>query len=299
MHKHKENGYSPNIIILQWTQVVLLIDQISMIFPDAKIVSIEEDVSFLLYWRKYLNEVRILKKLLRKALFMRLKKEELKALEMSDLVVVNNTKDEQLLRKENVNSYIFRMIPFYQSFIDDDYVGDEKNIIMYGAMDRVENYSSVIWFIENVFNRITKERLRLIVIGSRPDARLLKYKSDKIIITGFVEDVAKYFKHAMCMVAPLLIGAGIKIKILEALSAGVPVLTNAIGAEGIGMINEIHYFHCEQAEDYINTIDDIYESRKNIDVISENAKEFMRKNYNISSTISQLNEKLLSLEQGS
>lgn len=299
LHKHKENGYSPNIIILQWTQVVLLIDQISMIFPDAKIVSIEEDVSFLLYWRKYLNEVRILKKLLRKALFMRLKKEELKALEMSDLVVVNNTKDEQLLRKENVNSYIFRMIPFYQSFIDDDYVGDEKNIIMYGAMDRVENYSSVIWFIENVFNRITKERLRLIVIGSRPDARLLKYKSDKIIITGFVEDVAMYFKHAMCMVAPLLIGAGIKIKILEALSAGVPVLTNAIGAEGIGMINEIHYFHCEQAEDYINTIDDIYESRKNIDVISENAKEFMRENYNISSTISQLNEKLLSLEQGS
>jgi glycosyltransferase involved in cell wall biosynthesis len=297
LRKYKKNGYIPDIIILQWTQVVLLFDQISCLFPNSKIVAIEEDVSFLLYWRKYLNEKCIHKKMMRKILFYRLKKKELEVLSKVDLVVVNNAKDEQLLVDENISSEIFRIIPYYQSFIEHDYVGDEKYIVMYGAMDRVENYSSVIWFIENVYGKIDKKNnLKLVVIGARPDARLLKYNSEMINITGFVDDVSNYLEHSMCMVAPLLLGAGIKIKILEALSAGVPVLTNAIGAEGIGIKDKIHYFHCEQADEYLETIKEICNGDRNISVISKNAKDFMRRNFDLSSTITQLNEKLLSLE---
>ncbi|MDE6847680.1 MAG: glycosyltransferase, partial [Lachnospiraceae bacterium] len=53
-----------------------------------------------------------------------------------------------------------------------------------------------------------------------------------------------------CMAAPLLLGAGIKVKVLEAMSAGVPVLTNDIGIEGIGCRPGQEYLHCETPQDY-------------------------------------------------
>ena len=96
--------------------------------------------------------------------------------------------------------------------------------------------------------------LRLIIIGNKPPQQLLAYSSNRIIITGFVEDISPYFKHSLCLVAPLILGAGIKIKIIEAMSAGIPVLTNAIGIEGIDAVDKRHFFYCDSKKDYIENI---------------------------------------------
>lgn len=75
---------------------------------------------------------------------------------------------------------------------------------------------------------------RLLVIGNTPCDFLKKYESRReITFFGFVEDVGQYMVPGRIMVAPFLFGSGIKIKILEAMAAGVAVVTNEIGFQGI------------------------------------------------------------------
>lgn len=63
LKKLKTSGYEPDIIILQWTQIVILEKKIKKFYPNAKYISIEEDVSFQGFYRRYLSEKRVLMQL--------------------------------------------------------------------------------------------------------------------------------------------------------------------------------------------------------------------------------------------
>ena len=127
-------------------------------------------------------------------------------------------------------------------------------MLFYGAMARPENYKSAIWFIENVMPLLSDLDVRFVIVGARPDKSLLTYASDKVEITGFMDKVDPYFERCLCLVAPLVLGAGVKVKILEAMSSGIPVVTNHIGIEGIYAENGKHYIHCEAPEEYAECI---------------------------------------------
>lgn len=74
-------------------------------------------------------------------------------------------------------------------------------------MSRPENYLSALWFINNVMPLLNDLNIRFIVLGSKPSDELKNIKSDKVIITGFVDNIEPYFESAMCLVAPLVLGS--------------------------------------------------------------------------------------------
>lgn len=281
LQQYKEEGYCPDIIILQWTQIVVFIKEIKEIFPDAKCVSIEEDVALLSYKRMRDSEKNRFKKYLYKLRYKKLEKSEIEALSNSDLVILNNDKDRKLLKNYSVldNKTIKVWAPYYDSYLEIERIQNAENSIMfYGAMNRPENYLSVIWFIEKVLP-IIKDDYVFYVVGGKPNERLLAYQSEKIIITGFVENVAQYLQKCKCLVAPLVLGAGIKIKILEALSAGIPVLTNSIGIEGIPAKTMQEYYHCEAPEEYATIIHKIFGDKYDSVIINHNAKKFVSEHF--------------------
>lgn len=293
LRKFKREGYKPDIIILQWTQVVLLIAKVKKMYPDAKIVAIEEDVSFLSYERKMKAATGFVNRLLWKRKYKKLKKIEIESLKLADLVINNNYKDQRLLESTaaGVNTWVW--CPYFQSMLDVQYQRENYDILFYGAMEREENWKSAIWFIENVFNKLD-EKYSFVVIGNRPNPILKKYESERIHILGFVEDIKPYFEKSLCLVAPLVLGAGVKIKILEGLSSGIPVLTNKIGIEGIPANDQREYYFCETAEDYINAIKRL-ENKDTSIAMSESAKKFIAENYNYDRDALELGKKLSAL----
>ena len=74
--------------------------------------------------------------------------------------------------------------------------------------------------------------------GSRKHLEQFAGPNDGVTATGFVEDLTPLFRTSTLFVAPLPEGGGIKIKILEAMARGIPVVTTAVGAEGITTIND-------------------------------------------------------------
>lgn len=289
MKRCKKSGQQPDIIILQWTFSLMLLEQVKQWFPESYIVAIEEDVTFLNYMRKAGDDpqARFWKK---RARIM--KQRELSLLSLSDLIVTNNPKDTALLIKNGIaREKIFTSAPYF-----DDYASlvrklQGNDVIFYGAMSRPENYQSVKWFVEKVLPDLDRS-VRFVVIGNSPDPSLKKYESDRVILTGYVEDVSEWFAGCLCMAAPLVGGAGIKIKILEAMSAGIPVLTNDIGIEGIGAVDGRDYLHCGRPEDYIFYINRMAAGTYCTESISENARRFIRENYNLPRLLDRLIDKL-------
>ena len=281
LRRYKKEQFIPEYIILQWTQVILFSKDIKKIFPDAKIIAIEEDVTFLSFERRIgLTKLKI-SKWLAKIKSKNITKYEISAINVSDLVIVNNNKDKELLISHNINS---RKIKVWTTFFDDytnvNYNAKSKNILFYGAMNRKENDLSAKWLLDNVKPLLKNDEIKFLIIGGAPSESLKRYASENVIITGYVNDVSAYLNDVLCLAAPLVLGAGIKVKVLEAFCAGIPVLTNDIGIEGIPALDGKEYFHCSCALEYADKINFLLDNEKFAENMSANAKNFILNNFN-------------------
>lgn len=295
LKKLKNKGRQFELIILEWTAMVFLASKIKKIFPQAKLVASEHDVTFIGYDRKR-NYYSGIQKLIWEIKYKREKRLELMALKNCDLILPHNPDNISVLREEGLSTIKMQwLVPYFNNMSQKIQRHPQKSILFFGAMSRPENYLSAIWFIENVFNRLDNVDAEFVILGSNPNEQIMKYRSERIKVTGYVDSIIPYFEDAICFVAPLVLGAGIKVKVLEAFSTGVPVLTNQIGIEGIPAKNGTEYIHCETAEEYIQVIRDIFSKKKDVNIIGENAKAFVEKSISLENSIWQYKQALIKL----
>jgi sugar transferase (PEP-CTERM/EpsH1 system associated) len=105
-----------------------------------------------------------------------------------------------------------------------------------GVMDYGPNIEAVIFFVEKIWPQVRRRypEAGFNIVGARP-TREVKALSQTagVTVTGFVPDVRDYLASATLVVVPLEIARGIQNKILEAMAAGVPVLTTPVAAKGL------------------------------------------------------------------
>ena len=133
-------------------------------------------------------------------------------------------------------------IPVGINAINEDVISTfnyEENMLTFvGNLKVAANIDSLAWIVNDIIPNI-KHDVKLMVIGACPENIKQKYsKNSKVIFTGRVDNLALYVRKGQIFLSPLLYGTGIKTKILEAMSMGVPVVTNDVGAEGIDVKNE-------------------------------------------------------------
>lgn len=289
----KDEGFVPDVVILEWTQCVVLAGIVRKYFPDAYMVASEHDVTFVGYKRmaEYFSGFR---RLLWKFKYTRERKVELNALKECNLILLQNWDNRRLLIQEGIaEKKIQWLVPYFNDMRGCRRSPDGKDILFFGAMARPENYLSAIWFVDNVMPLLEDMDIRFVVLGSNPPAELKKYESKRVYITGFVDSITPFFENSVCLVAPLVLGAGIKVKILEALSSGIPVLTNDIGIEGIAAEHGKEYIHCNTPLDYERAIREVFSDATVGDELVKNAKRFIEKNYSIEKSLADYKERLL------
>jgi glycosyltransferase involved in cell wall biosynthesis len=110
-------------------------------------------------------------------------------------------------------------------------------LLFTGTMSYPPNAQAARWLVERVLPQIRARRrdVTLAIVGRDPPAAVRELASvEGVTVTGRVPDLASYFAEAAVVVAPLLAGSGTKLKVLEAMAAGRPVVATSVGAEGIG-----------------------------------------------------------------
>ena len=130
---------------------------------------------------------------------------------------------------------------------------ERKGMAFVGNFRHLPNGEAVEYLCKDVLPRLDAELLAehpLTVIGSRLDDKVRAYAkgSDGVRMVGWVPDVTPYLERARAVAAPLLHGAGVKGKLIEALSAGTPVVTTTVGAEGLDLVDGEHAFVADEPD---------------------------------------------------
>jgi len=111
------------------------------------------------------------------------------------------------------------------------------DLVFVGSMDWLPNVDGVAWFAREVLPRL-RARLpecTVAIVGRSPDRAVagLAASDPRLLVTGTVEDVRPYLWGSTAAIVPLRIGGGTRLKIYEAMAAGVPVVSTTVGAEGL------------------------------------------------------------------
>ena len=115
--------------------------------------------------------------------------------------------------------------------------GREPDTMLFlGSFRHLPNQEALVWLFNEVLPRIQERgpSTRLIVIGSDPPPRhSLPKTSGNVELIGFVNDIREALAKYAVFVCPILSGSGVRVKLLEAFAAGIPVVSTRIGAEGL------------------------------------------------------------------
>lgn len=171
---------------------------------------------------------------------------ELNLMHKSDKVYYPSHVEEKLINSidpeidvKAINAYVFDNIDT-ESIIDFE---DKKGIMFVGGFNHRPNVDAVLWFIEKIYPIIRKNtNIPFYIVGSNPPKEILNLKSvPGVIVKGYVSDEELNELYNICklVVVPLRYGAGIKGKVIEAMSKGTPIVTTTTGAEGIDGIENI------------------------------------------------------------
>jgi polysaccharide biosynthesis protein PslH len=121
-------------------------------------------------------------------------------------------------------------------------LGTESSLLFTGTMNYRPNVDAILWFTGDVFDTIRQavSNVRLFIVGNKPAARLdaLRGRPD-IEITGYVQDVVPFLHSATVYIAPLRMGSGTRLKLLQAMAAGCAIVSTSIGAQGLNVKDEI------------------------------------------------------------
>lgn len=112
---------------------------------------------------------------------------------------------------------------------------DADKICFMGNMRSMQNQDAAIYFANEVFPLIKKERpsAKFYIVGSLPPGNIQTLASDDIIITGFVDDLKGFIKDSCLLVAPIRVAAGIQNKVLVGMGCGVPVVMTSLISHAI------------------------------------------------------------------
>jgi len=157
-----------------------------------------------------------------------------------DAVLAVSDEDKAALQEAAGRSVDIVVIPIA---VDTDQVtvvkreAEPRHILHIGTMYWPPNIDGVNWFVRDVYPLIRQERpdVQFDVVGSRPPAELLALNDTGlgINVTGYVADPIPYQQRAAVMVVPVRAGGGMRVKILNGMAEGIPIVSTTLGYEGI------------------------------------------------------------------
>ncbi|HCC57316.1 MAG TPA: hypothetical protein DEQ47_08625 [Solibacterales bacterium] len=125
------------------------------------------------------------------------------------------------------------------------------DIVFCGAMDWLPNVDGIGWFAAHVLPRIRQRRpaCQVTLAGRSPAPEVRALARDPLIqVTGTVPDIRPFLWGSQIAIVPLRIGGGTRLKIYEAMAAGVPVVSTSVGAEGLDVTHGVNILLADTAE---------------------------------------------------
>jgi glycosyltransferase involved in cell wall biosynthesis len=156
-----------------------------------------------------------------------------------------------------------------------------SDLVFVGSMDWLPNVQGALWFNEKILPLVWKERPETTVslVGRKPLPEVIALGGDaRVSVSGTVDDVRPWMHGSKISIVPLQIGGGTRLKIYEAMAAGVPTVSTRIGAEGLDVEHEKNIVLADSAEEFARACLDLLEQPERHSRLRQAALEHVRRN---------------------
>lgn len=172
----------------------------------------------------------------------------------------------------------------------------EPVILMCGYFSDKSNHDAALWFMEQIWPRISGKHPTLSCMfigeGASHEMERTALQTDRIHVVGAVDDLRPYREQASIFINPIRLGSGLRIKVLEAMATGLPVVTTALGAAGMPAQNGVNCFIADTPELFSESIEWLLNDQKLAETMGARGKKMVQSRYNIESTTSGLEQLL-------
>ena len=218
----------------------------------------EHDVAFLSSYRRAMAGKGILERAHLRLDYLRLFHFETRILRAFDLVFAASPREAELLAsfqglEERVSSVQFAGMDLSRYAKPPEKRIRSNELLFVGSFRHTPNVDALLHFARDILPLVHRTRpdARLVVAGSGAPAAVLALRNDpRIEIHGFVDDLQPLYDRCAAFIAPIRVGAGIRVKLLEAFAAGAPAVSTTLGAEGIGAVHERELLIADDPRDF-------------------------------------------------
>ena len=193
---------------------------------------------------------------------------------------------EEFSRLHNLEAHS-RYVPYAVDYIQDSVSREciPGRILYVGDLTLSNNYKSLIWFIEKVFCDVSPkdQQVELRVIGRIDNEKRswLEGFDNRVNILGYVDDLDSEYDNAAVMISPIFFGAGVKVKLLDALGRGQIVIANKKACEGTRLLDGNNLLIADNPAEYAALCTSVLEDRNSFLQVAENGLNFVQKHHSL------------------
>ena len=160
-------------------------------------------------------------------------------------------------------------------------INQNFSIFHLGAMDWKPNIEGVNWFLKNVwFKKLNKDaKLKLYLAGKNMPESIKNMANNSLIVEGVIDSAENYMKNKNLMIVPIFSGSGIRIKILEGMSMGIPILSTPKGAQGIDYTDNENILICKSELDFEKAIKSLQKNKTLFLKIGNGGKKLIKNHF--------------------
>jgi glycosyltransferase involved in cell wall biosynthesis len=245
-------------------------------------------------WQRTITKLTGLKKWYISNLAARIKQMELKYLNLYDAVLPITSRDGDLLRKLGCRLPL-HVVPMGVNAGEllPDYTKLEfPSLFHIGALDWMPNQEGLTWFFENVWGLVLAKHpdLQFFLAGRNAPAPFKTLHYPNIVFLGEVDDAYDFMRSKAVMIVPVLSGSGMRIKIIEGMALGKAIVTTSIGTEGIATTDGRDILIADDPGQFAGKVCDLIDNRNYYMEIGENARNFVKEQYDNHAITSSLTE---------
>jgi len=254
-------------------------------FSEIPVVLNHHNIESHMMRRRYEKETNILYKAYFRRESWKIRRYEKAVCEKCVVNLVVSDLDATRL-KENVGDVGIAVIP---NGVDIEYfqsrepIGKKREgLIFAGAMDWYPNLEAVKFFLKEIWPKLREEKpgRPVTFIGRNPPRELLAAAKNPVIrAPGFVDDVRPYLDDAAIYICPIRDGGGTRLKILDALAMGKPLVATGMAVEGLDLVQEEHYLRAESAEEYLAQITRLENDPHLCQTLSSAGQQYVREHF--------------------
>ena len=226
------------------------------------------------------------KRLLAELEYRKLREHEISACKCFDSVLTVTDEDRCALKSDSSGHDNFVTVPIgvdLGEFLPVKLSTESKIIISIATMSWPPNIDSILYFAKEIYP-LVKELIPdagFIIAGSKPPESIsnLSRQDPSIIVTGYVPDIKKMAEKAAIMVVPLRSGSGMRVKVINALAMGLPIVSTTIGCEGIGVVDGRDIVIADQTAGFASAVAWLLNNPNERMKLAENGRRFVELNY--------------------